>query len=381
MKEYAALHIAIHPQASALNEADWLDLATDDDPFMSWAFLGAAEDSGAAGVELGWQPAHLSARDAAGQLQGLLPLYVRSQSFGDFSHDWNWAAAWRQAGLDYYPKLVTAVPFTPSPGPRLLSRAGELGTTGPALIDAAKQLTDELGASSWQCLFVRESERDLLEAAGLLTRRGVQFHWLNRGYRDFNDFLSTFNAAKRNKLKRERRAVREAGIRIEIRHGDEIDPALLTAIHRHYRDTFARHGNHPAFSREFFVKLGLTLQRRMVVFVALQGSHAVASAICFRSQTRLHGRHWGTDVDCPGLHFDLCYYAGIEYAIAEDIERFEPGAQGEHKLARGFEPVPTWSGYWIAAPRMRPVVANFLTREALAVEDYQAEMAQHLPFK
>jgi predicted N-acyltransferase len=375
------LQIAVHDRASALSESDWLGLDTDGDPFMSRAFLAAAEESGAAGERLGWQPMHLSVRGDDHRLRGVLPLYLRHHSFGDFSHDWNWESAWRQAGLDYYPKLVTGVPFTPSPGPRLLSDVRESDSIGPVLIAAAKQLTAELGASSWQCILVHESERELLDAAGLLSRRGVQFHWINRDYRDFGDFLATFSTDKRKKLKRERRAVRDAGLRIEVRHGDEIGPELWTAVHRHYRDTFARHGNHPAFSREFFVRLGAALQRRMVVFVAWQGDQAVASAVCFRNQTRLYGRHWGTDVDCPGLHFELCYYSGIEYAIAEGLKRFEPGAQGEHKLARGFEPVPTWSGYWIAEARMRPVVANFLAREARAVEDYQADMVRHLPFK
>ncbi|MBI4984929.1 MAG: GNAT family N-acetyltransferase [Rhodocyclales bacterium] len=373
-------HPVVLPGALDLPESDWRQLATDGDPFVSREFLGAAERTGAADAELGWQPTHLALRDAAGGLAGLLPLYLRPHSFGDFSHDWNWDHAWRQAGLDYYPKLVSGVPYTPSPGPRLLA-AGAATDVRAALIAAAIELTAACGASCWQCLFVREADRAQLEAAGLLLRRGVQFHWRNRGYQDFEDFLAGFTAAKRKKLKRERRAVAEAGLRIETRHGDEIDAPLWRALHRHYRDTFVRYGNHPAFAPEFFRRVGAGLARRMVVFVAYQGAQAVASAICYRDATTLYGRHWGSDVALPGLHFELCYYAGIDYAIAHGLQRFEPGAQGEHKVARGFEPMATWSAFWIAAPRMRDVVARFLAREDCALRDYAEEMALHLPFK
>ena len=367
--------------ACDLPEREWQRLATGGDPFVSRAFLGAAEQTGAAGEALAWRALHLALRDEAGRLAGLLPLYLRSHSFGDFSRDWNWAPAWEQAGRAYFPKLVSGVPYTPSPGPRLLTSDDADASIAPALIDAVLALTADLGASSWQCLFVREPDRRLLEAAGLLMRRGAQFHWFNRGYACFADFLEGFTAQKRKKLKRERRAVAEAGLRIETRHGDEIDAPLWKAVHRHYRDTFRRYGNHPAFSLEFFRRAGAELARRMVVFVAWQGERPIASSVCYRDGSALYGRHWGTDIECAGLHFELCYYQGIEYAIANGLQRFEPGAQGEHKLARGFEPVPTWSAYWIADPRMRGVVADFLGREDDAMREYQSEMAQHLPFR
>ena len=367
--------------AESLPDADWQRLATGNDPFISRAFLGAAEATGAAGPRLAWQPMHLALRDETGQLAGLLPLYLREHSFGDFSRDWNWPAAWERSGRAYYPKLVTGAPHTPSPGPRLLVARDAGAAAQVALVEAALALTRELKASSWQCLFVREAESRSLQDAGLLLRRGVQFHWLNRGYRDFADFLDGFTSEKRKKLKRERRAVAEAGLRIEARHGDEIDAALWRDIHRHYRDTFLRHGNHPAFPPDFFARAGAALGRRMVVFLAWQAECPVASAICYRDDAALYGRHWGADIDCPGLHFELCYYRGIEYAIEHGLQRFEPGAQGEHKLARGFEPVPTWSAYWIADPRLRGIVADFLAREGEAMLDYEAETARHLPYK
>jgi predicted N-acyltransferase len=360
-------------------EDEWAQLATENDPFVSRAFLGAAEQRVTEQGPLGWRAMHVALRGSDGRTIGLLPLYVRHHWYGDFAVDYGWDSAWRQAGLGYFPKLVTAVPFTPSPGPRLL--VGDDSGVRNALIAAAIDVTVEAGASNWQCLFVRDADRAALEAAGMLMRRGVQFHWFNHGYHDFADFLATFTAEKRKKLKRERRAVSDAGLRIEVRHGDEIDQTLWVAIHRHYRSTFERLGGFASFSLEFFRSVGAALGRRMVVFCAFEGERPVASAICYRDNMSLYGRHWGTDIDCPGLHFELCYHAGIEYAIDHGLQRFEPGAQGEHKIARGFEPVSTWSAYWIAEPRMREVVARFLAREDGAMLDYQAEMVGHLPYR
>ncbi|MDP1981781.1 MAG: GNAT family N-acetyltransferase [Sulfuritalea sp.] len=385
--------IVLHRAATDITDEDWAQLDHGDDPFASRAFLGTAEKVGAASLcvpgtplrgqatAMGWQAQHLALYNGE-RLAGLLPLYLRSHSFGDFSRDWNWEAAWQRARLDYYPKLVSGMPYTPSPGPRLLVRRGAAReTVAPALIEAAQEATRQLGASSWQCLFVEEEDRAQLAAAGLLMRRGVQFHWFNRGYRDFDDFLAGFTAEKRKKLKRERRAVAESGLRLEVRHGDEIDAALWRAIHRQYRDTFARYGNHPAFPLEFFIEAGALLAKRLVVFIAFLDKTPVASAICYRDACTLYGRHWGSEIELPGLHFELCYYQGIEYCIRHGLQGFEPGAQGEHQLARGFEPVATWSAFWIAHPGMRRAVADFIVREDSAMQDYEAETANHLPFK
>jgi predicted N-acyltransferase len=376
------MRLTFHAAANEISAADWAALDHGSDPFVSRAFLGTAEKVGAGGTALGWQAHHLAAYDEAGTLAGLLPLYLRTHSFGDFSRDWGFAEAWQRAGLNYYPKLVSGVPYTPSPGPRLMVReVSSRATITAMLTTTVLQQVRELGASSWQCLFVEEADRALLEANGLLMRRGVQFHWINQGYASFDDFLSEFTADKRKKLKRERRAVRESGLRIEVRHGDEIDAVQWQAIHRQYRDTFARYGNHPAFPLEFFVDAAALLGRQVVVFIAYADQQPVASAICYRDATTLYGRHWGCEVELPGLHFELCYYQGIEYSIAHGLQRFEPGAQGEHKLARGFEPVVTWSGLWIEHPGMRRAVADFIQREDAAMQDYAAETAAHLPFK
>lgn len=375
------MEFVLYQAADDIAASDWAALETNDDPFASRAFLGTAEKVGASGADMGWQARHLGLH-ADGLLVGLLPLYLRGHSFGDFSRDWNWPAAWTRAGLSYYPKLVSGIPYTPSPGPRLLVRKGiARQAVATALIEAALDLANRTRASSWQCLFVDEVDRSLLADAGLLMRRGVQFHWFNRGYRDFDDFLSGLASAKRKKIKRERRAVAESGLRLEARHGDEIDAVLWQAIHRQYRDTFFRYGNHPAFPAEFFPELGRQLGRQVVVFIAWDGQNPVASAICYRDAETLYGRHWGTEIELPGLHFELCYYQGIDYCIEHRMQRFEPGAQGEHKIARGFEPVPTWSAFWIADPGMRRAVGDFISREDSAMQDYEAETAGHLPFR
>ena len=377
----AITRIVLHGAATDVPESEWALLDHGDDPFASRAFLGTAEKVGAGGAAMGWQAQHLALYEGD-LLLGLLPLYLRSHSFGDFSRDWNWASAWQRAGLDYYPKLVSGMPYTPSPGPRLLVRRdADRETVAPALIEAALEVVRQFGASSWQCLFVEEEDRARLAAAGLLMRRGVQFHWFNRGYGDFDDFLAGFTADKRKKLKRERRAVAESGLRLEARHGDEIDASLWQAMHRQYRDTFARYGNHPAFPLEFFVEAGRLLARRLVVFIAFLGEKPVASAIGYRDAETLYGRHWGTEIDLPGLHFELCFYQGIDYCIRHGLRTFEPGAQGEHKLARGFEPVATWSAFWVAHEGMRRAVADFIVREDAAMQDYEAETTAHLPFK
>jgi predicted N-acyltransferase len=375
------MEISLLSGAEEVSAQDWSALDCGADPFASRAFLGTAERLGASGSEMAWQARHLALR-ADGELLGLLPLYLRGHSFGDFSRDWNWPGAWQRAGLAYYPKLVSGIPYTPSPGPRLLVRRGVAReAVTPALVEAALEVAGQSGASSWQCLFVEEGERALLADTGLLMRRGVQFHWINRGYREFEDFLAGFTSAKRKKLKRERRAVVESGLRLEVRHGDEIDLELWAVIHRQYRDTFFRYGNHPAFPAEFFPQVAQQLGRQVVVFLAWREGTAVASAICYRDAETLYGRHWGTEIELPGLHFELCYYQGIDYCIGEGLQRFEPGAQGEHKLARGFEPVPTWSAFWIADPGMRRAVADFISREDAAMQDYEAETASHLPFR
>ncbi|MGE5386988.1 MAG: GNAT family N-acetyltransferase, partial [Betaproteobacteria bacterium] len=303
--------------------------------------------------------------------------------FGDFSGDWNWAAAFESLGVSYYPKLVSGIPYTPATGPRFLVRPGcDRAAVIGQLIATALESARAVGVSSWQCLFVeREDELEALRECGFLLRRGCQFHWHNRGYADFDDFLATFSAEKRKKVRRERRRVAEAGLDIMVRHGDEIDAALWATIHRHYLSTFERFGNHAAFSLAFFKQAGAALGRQMLVFIACEAGRPVASAICYRSGTTLYGRHWGAEADTHSLHFELCYYRGIDYCIREGLMRFEPGAQGEHKISRGFSPTPTWSAFWIADPGMRAMIGQYLRREQAAMAEYQDDLKTHEPYK
>lgn len=361
----------------------WDSLNADGNPFNSHAFLLAAERHHATTAELGWHPRHLVLRSDDGQWVGALPLFVRTHSFGDFSHDWSWASAFERLGLRYYPKLVSGHPYTPTSGPRFLLHPNTERATAIAILrQAAIELAQELDASCWQALFLRGQELEALKADGLLIRRGSQFHWQNREYRDFDDFLDTFSAEKRKKAKRERRRVEEAGLTITEHHGDDIAPDLWKSIHRHYLSTFAQYGNHAAFSRDFFAEVGQALRHRMVLFLAHDGaSRHVASAICYRDNETLYGRHWGAEADYHSLHFELCFYRGIDYCIRHGLQRFEPGAQGEHKLSRGFVPADTWSALWIGDSRMRQAVGDYLEREYCAVAAYQTEMAEHAPFK
>ena len=379
------MHCQFHTSISDIAANLWDALNTNGSPFLSHAFLHEAERCGAVSAELGWHPAHITLTDNNGQLVGAQPLYLRTLSFGDFSHDWAWARASEQMGLRYYPKLVCGLPYTPASGARqLIHPAADHDSISRTLTDATLQLAVHEQASSVQYLYLSDDPalRANLAEQGFLMRRGCQFHWHNAGYTNFDDFLATFNADRRKKVKREQRRVSEAGLRIETRHGDEIDQTLWQAIYPHYTSTFMRFGNHPAFSLDFFHNVGRKLGRQLVVFLARdEQDNVVAAAICYRSHDTLYGRHWGADADYHSLHFALCFYAGIDYCIREGLQHFEPGAQGEHKVSRGFEPTATWSAFHLGNPRLRSLIAPFLQREAQAVAQYQDEMAEHLPFR
>jgi predicted N-acyltransferase len=354
------------------------------DPFLDPVFLEAAELHGAAARAMAWQPCHVVARDPDGRLAGLMPLYRRSHSFGDFSRDYGWAPAWQQLGRRYYPKLVTGIPYTPATGPRWLLHPEAPTGTAAALVGAAIDIARREDLSIWQCLYVREDDLELLREADCLLRPIVQYHWSNGrhdDWRDFADYLDALTSKRRKEVKRERRRVAEQGIRVEVRHGGEIRDAWWPALHRHYRGTFERYGTPHAFSEGFFRDVADGLGRRFVAFIAFRGERPIASAICYRDGNTLFGRHWGADeaIDC--LHFELCQYQGIDYCLRERLRLFEPGAGGEHKLNRGFLPTPTWSAYWIGEPRLRSVLADFFGRERRAIDDYLAAAAADSPFR
>jgi hypothetical protein len=364
---------------AALEAADWNRLAGDS-PFLKHEFLLALERSGCVGEGTSWQPCYVVARDDQG-LAGALPLYIKYDSHGEFVFDWGWADAYERAGRRYYPKLIAAIPFTPATGQRLLLRNGVEADVATALLEAARGTAVEIGASSLHVLFPTEPERQLLERSGFLVRKGCQFHWHNGGYADFDEFLARFSAEKRKKAKRERRRVAEAGIVFEHLRGDEPAAADWDAIIEFYSRTFLRRGREPYLNREFFAAIAATMPESLLVILARHQGTPIATAICFRSATTLYGRYWGSIADFHSLHFETCYYQGIDFCIRERLTRFEPGTQGEHKIARGFVPQPTWSCHWLRDTKFHAAVGAFLARETHHVDAYMDELGEHVPYR
>lgn len=376
------ISISIASAASKIPHADWARLAPAGHPFLNGDFLAILERHGMAGPDCGWQAQHLVARNADGALCGILPLYLRANSHGDFIHDWSWAAAYSQLGKPYFPKLLSGLPHTPATGPRLLVAPEAAGNAvRQALIAGALEAVAEQRLSSWHVAFPAADEVELLRAQGLVVSHNVQFHWRDHGYDDFAGFLGAFSAERRRKVRAERRRVAESGLNIEVRHGDGIAPDEWPALHDLYTATFNKYGNYAAFTPQCFADLASALGRRMVVFIARNGSEPVALSICFRSTDTLYGRYWGTIGNYHSLHFELCFYQGIDYCLREGLSTFEPGAGGEHKVARGFEPTVVRSCHWIEDARMRHLIGQHLARQHPAIVDYAAEAATHLPFR
>jgi uncharacterized protein len=361
--------------------AAWNALAGAANPFLDWAYLEGLERSGAVSEQTGWRPCHLVIEEA-GQLRAALPLYLKDHSWGEFVFDFAWADAYRRAGVPYYPKLVAAVPFTPVPGARILAAPGvDVDVAGLALITAARELALVAGASSLHLLLPEDRQLPLLHAAGLSLRQDCQFHWVDEGYGDFEGFLGALTAEKRKKFRRERRRVLEQGIHFDWLTGAEIDDALFQDLYRFYASSFLRRGMEPYFPPAFWVGLLADMPQSIRVVIARRGATAVAAAIFFVGGGVLYGRYWGCDEDYHSLHFETCFYQGIELALAEGCRRFEPGAQGEHKLRRGFRPVPTWSGHWLAEPAFAQAIDAWLARERLHADAYLEAARQHLPFR
>ena len=365
----------------AIDAASWNALVGGAAPFLRHEFLAALEASGCASPARGWTPQHLVIEDARGATIGALPLYLKTHSRGEFVFDFSWANAYEQHGQRYYPKLLSAVPFTPVGGARLLTAPGsDAGAVRRTLIAAARDRVRSLDLSSWHVLFPSDAELPALADAGLILRRDCQFHWQNRGYASFDEFLATFTAEKRKKAKRERRRVAEAGIVFETRHGGDIDAALWETLYGFYADTFYRHGHDPYLTLDFFRRIGAAMPASLMVKVALAGTEPIAVAIFFTGADALYGRYWGAGGDYHSLHFETCYYQGIEYCIERGLARFEPGTQGEHKVPRGFAPVLTGSAHYIADPRFAAAIRDYAAREARGVEAYAQSVNEHLPF-
>ena len=347
------------------------------DPFVSHAYLDLLERAGCVGERTGWTPTHLLLEDE-GELAGAMPLYLKSHSYGEYVFDWAWADAYHRHGLDYYPKLLCAVPFTPVSGPRLLARSE---AAREALAAGLLALARELGVSSAHVLFPTDQDQQALARAGLLERHGVQFHWRNEGYGDFEDFLGAMNHAKRKNIRQERRKVRDAGGAYEWREGAQISDAHWIFFHQCYRNTYRAHGSRPYLNLAFFRGLGEAMADHVVLVRAKREGEPLAASFNVRAGERLCGRYWGAVEYEPGLHFETCYYQVIEYCIARGIAAFEGGAQGEHKMARGLLPVATRSAHWLAHPQFSEAIEQFLAREGRGMAHYMDELREHTPFR
>lgn len=367
---------------AAIGKTAWNALAnpagrSDPHPFTRFEFFEALESSGCASARTGWQPAHLVLEEDRA-VTGILPAYLKSHSQGEYVFDHAWADALERAGGDYYPKLQCSVPFTPVTGPRIL-------TAGPArralLLQAGKAATDQIGASSLHITFLRKDDWMAAADEGYLLRTDRQFHWRNHGYQDFEQFLGELSSSKRKNLRKERAAVAREGIRFDWLSGNDITEAHWDRFFEFYTDTGSRKWGHPYLTRNFFSRIGASMADQIVLIMARRGSDYIAGALNMMGEGTLFGRNWGTLDYVPFLHFETCYYQAIDFAIARGLAKVEAGAQGEHKLLRGYMPEETYSAHYIAHKGLRRAVDQFLTQEREAVTEHIGELAQHGPFR
>ena len=351
-----------------------------DDPFTTYRFLKALEDSGSVGTGTGWQPHYLAAY-LDGQLIAVAPMYLKSHSQGEYIFDHNWAHAYERAGGRYYPKLQIAVPFTPATGRRFLVREGYDGIGQSALVQGAVQLASDNGVSSVHVTFCTEAEADMGEEMGLMPRMTQQFHWLNHDYADFDGFLASLSSRKRKNIRKERRQASDFGGRIVMLTGDDIRPEHWDAFWRFYQDTGARKWGSPYLTRAFFDLAQERLRDDILLALAERDGHYVAGALNFIGRETLYGRYWGCVEHHPCLHFELCYYRAIDFAIAQGMKRVEAGAQGEHKLARGYLPTQTHSLHWVGDPGFAKAIARYLDAERTAIEEEIEILTDYGPFR
>lgn len=371
----------VHEAIDAIPAREWNRLNDSGDPFLRHEFLAALEHHDCVGARYGWWPRHLTAWED-GRLVGAVPLYQKNNSYGELVFDFAWAEAYQRHGVPYFPKLVAAIPYTPATGRRLLvAEEADVDAVTSALHRQALSLAESLGASSVHWLFVTPEESARLGGFGLMERVGCQFHWRNRGYRDFEDFLAALSSKRRKNIRREQRQVREAGLRLEVLHGGEVRVEQWRQFTRFYAKTFEERYSLPTLNEGFFREVGRTLGDQVVLVLAHDGEGCVAGALLYRGEDTLYGRHWGCVRDYPGLHFEACYYQGIAYCIREGLQRFEPGAQGEHKIWRGFLPTLTYSRHWVAHASFREAIDEFLTRERPAVLSYAERLGEGSPYR
>ena len=366
---------------SEIDSASWNSLAGINYPFLRHEFLLALEQSGAVSRETGWQPQHLIVY-SNNELIGMMPLYLKSHSRGEYVFDNQWAHAYFQHGLAYYPKWVTSIPFTPCQGQRLIvkEKQNEI-TIARILIDFLKQTSDQYDVSSWHCLFPTQQQVEILRTLGMNIREDVQFHWFNREYRDFQDFLASFNAKNRKKINRERRRCVEQGIELRRIPGSEVTRSQWHEFFQFYQMTYLKRGMQAYLNIDFFLQLAETMPEQILMVFAVKDDDYVGAALSFVGADTLYGRYWGCYEEYPGLHFETCYYQGLEYCIENQLKRFDSGAQGEHKISRGFEPVSTYSAHWIKDHEFSMAIQDFLTREKQGILHYKQDAQSFLPYK
>jgi uncharacterized protein len=380
-----AYRIRVHDDPATIAATAWdalLDAQPSATPFMRHAYLTALHDSASAVGETGWLPQFLTLDDDTG-IVAACPLYLKEHSYGEYVFDWAWADAYQRHGLRYYPKLLDAVPFTPVPGPRLLARSVEHRRV---LLRAMQQIAADAKLSSAHLLFIDEDDRTAAEAEGWMMRSTVQFHWTNRSpepYADFAEFLAHLQREKRKKIQQERRRVAEAGVTLQARVGEEITTADWDFFYRCYTLTYRAHHSTPYLTRDFFARMQATMSGHWMMAIASRGQERIAASLVAIDRPRgtAYGRYWGATEHVPCLHFEACYYQPLQWCIEQRFNRFEGGAQGEHKMARGLLPVQTWSAHWLAHPQFAQAVADFLAREGAGIDGYLDELNERRPFK
>lgn len=376
----AATRVRIIERIDEVDTAAWNALGVTPYPYLRHEFLSALETEGCLGERYGWLPRHLTLwRD--GRLEGAAPMYLKFNSYGEFVFDWAWADAYQRNGLRYYPKLVSASPYTPATAPKILLHPAADKDVAAQLAAAGLELARQSQVSSLHWLFTTSDETALLETNGLLRRTGCQFHWTNPGYASFDDFLATLSSAKRKNIRRERRKVAEAGIEFRLLDGDTASDDDWRTYHQLYESTFHRHGGMPTLSLGFFRTIAQRMPHAVLLIMAEHDGEPVAAAFCLVGDDTLYGRHWGCNRHFDQLHFEACYYQGQEFCIRKGLRRFEPGAQGEHKIARGFLPTETLSAHWLADPQFHDAIARHLEFERSGMRDYIDEMARHSPYR
>ena len=360
----------------------WNMLVGSDYPFIQHEFLFALEESGCTTAHSGWKPHHLVIKNKSDKLIAVMPLYLKNNSMGEYVFDWSWADAYYQHGMEYYPKFVTSAPFTPSAGPRIcLDPKENRDELINSIVNSIKKEAELLNCSSWHVLFPDKDLSDSLSALSLVQRHGCQYQWFNKNYTGFDNFLESFSSRKRKNLKKERKKIHESNIQFEWLEGKEVSTEQWQCFYKFYQNTYLVRGRSAYLTLPFFLEIARLMPEQILLVLAKKDDAYIAGALSFKDENTLYGRYWGCDEEWQFLHFETCYYQGIEYCIQHNLQKFDSGAQGEHKIQRGFEPVLTYSNHWISHPQFSAAIDQFIKEEINHLSKYQQLASKHLPFK